>query len=124
VELEVSELPWASEVVDDEEAAFEQVVAQAPDLLLRRSPRPDLDDVGDGVLEEARVVEREDVRTVGEGTDERRLVDDSQEVVLGARVVVRPGGLAPATPPEAESAAAIRAERSLRRGRPLRGVQR
>ena len=49
------------EVVDDDEAALLEVLAQRGRFVVGHLPPPDFDDVGDGILEQFRIVERQAV---------------------------------------------------------------
>ncbi len=79
-----------AEVVDDDEAALLQVRAQARRLLVGHDPGAGLAHVRDRVLEQLRIVERQDVRFVRVRVQVAQLVQDLHEMLLAGRVVVRP----------------------------------
>src|SRR5688500_7309135 len=87
------------EVVDDEEATLEQVLAEPLDLGVGRAPETRLGEVGDWKAEELRVIEIEDVAPIEAGSDAADLRDDSWEMPVGLRVVVRPGRATPEASP-------------------------
>ena len=78
------------EVVDDHEPALLQISAERRRLAIGHHPPVGLDDVGDGILEEIGVVERQRVDLLGVGTEERDLIHDAHEVLFGERMSVAP----------------------------------
>src|SRR5437588_1015644 len=78
------------EVVDDEEAAFEQEGAQVRRFLRRHRPRPGFAEVRDGIPEQLRTVERQDIGLLGVRVEIAHLVEDLHEMLFARRVIVRP----------------------------------
>ena len=85
-----AEISLGLEVVDDDEAALLHVGAEVRGLRVGHLPPADLDDVGDRILEQLRIVE-------GHGVDGflsaeiRNLVHNFDQVLFGDRIAVRPG---------------------------------
>jgi hypothetical protein len=77
-------------VIDEQEAALLQIRTQAGRLTIGHGPPADFDDVGDRILEEFRIVERDGVDLVLVGADEADLVHDLHQVALGERIAVDP----------------------------------
>src|SRR5262249_48873542 len=93
VELELEILPSTfeeavTEVVEDDEASLLKVRPEAKRLLVGHRPEAGLAHVGDRVLEELRVVEREDVRTLGIRADRGQRGEDLREMLFGGRIAV------------------------------------
>ncbi len=82
------------EVVEDREPTLEEVLPERLRLFLGRRKEAGLRDVQQGIAEQLRIGQAEDVAAAQGRIDERDLVHDLHEVALGARVVVRPGRLA------------------------------
>src|SRR5262245_39758154 len=103
--LEVGPGPFLfAEVVENDEAAFLEIRAEALGFLVGRHPVARLDHVGDRIVEQLRIVERQDVRPVDPRVHVRDLLQDLPEMHFAARIVVRPRRTA-ALP--AEPAAAV-----------------
>src|SRR3989441_1174133 len=79
-------------IVDDYEAAFLDVGAQRRGLAVRERPPADLDDVRDRILEQLRIIEREDVRIVCMRPEVADVVHDPHQVLLGDGIAVHPRG--------------------------------
>ena len=122
-----SQASRAPEVVDVEEAALQQVGAQALDLVVAEARRADVFHVEDRAAEEQRIGEADDdVVGLAVGlhldADERQLAEADGEVVVGAGVVGAPAlaavfeavaGVVAAA--EVEAAVEVVARRPLRR---------
>ena len=88
--LEVAPLRGAIEILEDREAALEQVVAKRRGLAIGQVPEAWFPHERDGVLEELGVVERQDAAAVVADVDVRQLTHDRAQILLGARIVVVP----------------------------------
>ena len=82
---QVLPLGVAVEVVEDDEAAFEEIGAQVRGLGLVGRPVAGLGHVDDGILEDARIVEIEDVAAVQMDAHVGDVVEDGGEVPIGRR---------------------------------------
>ena len=94
--LEVGPVARAAEVVEDHEAALEEIVPESLLFGLVHLPEAGLGDVGQRIAVKLRVVEGEDVAAALVGVQEGRGGQDPGQVALGAGIVVRPGRLTPA----------------------------
>src|SRR5690606_1767336 len=83
-----------AEVVVDREPALEELCPERLRLFFGRQAEDGIRDVQQGIAEQLRIGQAEDVAAAQGRIDERDLVHDLHEVALGARVVVRPGRLA------------------------------
>ena len=79
-----------AEVVENDEPALFQIGAEALGFLVGHRPEARLRHVGDRIVEQLRIVERQDVRAVEARLDVGDLLQDLREVDLAARIVVRP----------------------------------
>ena len=82
-----------AEIVEDDEAALEEIIPESRDFFVVRRPAARLGEVGNRVLQELGIVEREDVPAddlapLHEGTHRRQLAHDLHEVDVGAWIVV------------------------------------
>ena len=114
--LEVGPLRRAVEVLEDREAALQQVGAERLCFAVGEGPEPRLPHERDRVFEEIRIVERQDLVAVVVDVEVGQLADDRREVLLSPRVIVVPRVLnaettarrgevgAPAQPHKRESA--------------------
>ena len=100
--FEMAPLRGAVEILEHREAALQQVAAERRRLAIGQVPESRLPHERDRILEQLGIVERQDAAAVRVDVDVRQLSQDQREVLLGARVVVIPGG--------AEAAAARRAQ--------------
>ena len=80
----------AVEVLEDGEAALQQVGAKRLCFAVGEVPEPGLPHERDRVLEQIRIVERQDLVAVVVDVEVRELTDDRREVLLRARVIVTP----------------------------------
>src|SRR5690349_15474652 len=84
-----------AKIVEDHEAAFEQILAKARDLLLVRVPTTRFRHVAHWILEQRGIVERDD-RTaddrarLDERMDDRDVAKNLREVLFGVGIIVRP----------------------------------
>src|SRR6185295_468580 len=79
---------FAVEVVEDREAAFQQVLAKPVRFAVRQAPESGLPHVSDRVLEEIGIVEGKNQGAVGVQVDKRDFLENLGKVLLGARIVV------------------------------------
>ena len=100
------------EVIEDDEAALEQIVTQAQHFLVGRAPVSRLAEIRDGILEQLGIVEREDVAVLRANAQRGQLAEDPGEVPLATRVIVRPLDVLP------ESAVAAHGVANAREGEP------
>ena len=91
---EIGPVLAAPEVVEDDEAALLHELLHPIELFVRHQPEARLGHIGDRRGEELGIVHREDVAVIEMRRDEGELFQDPGEVALGARIVVRPRGLA------------------------------
>src|SRR5262249_58211193 len=85
-------LRGAVEIFEDGEAALQQICSKRLGLAVRQAPEPWLPHVGDRILEQLRVVERQDAAAVLADVKVSQLTQDLAQVLLGTRVIVIPGG--------------------------------
>jgi hypothetical protein len=80
----------AVEVLEDGEAALQQVGAKRLGFAVGQGPKTGLPHERERILEQIRIVERQDLIAVVVDVEIRQLADDRREVLLRARVVVTP----------------------------------
>ena len=102
-EEHVGVLANLAEVIEDEEASFEHIVANVLGLSIAHRPKAGLGDVSDRVPKEIRVTELEDVRARELHTHRRNLVEQPGQVPVGLRVIVTPHRAAPPAKSPAET---------------------
>ncbi len=78
------------EVVEDGEAALEEVLTEAGPLFVGHHPEARLPHIKDGVVEDLGVVQAQDA-PLRVDVDQRELAKDPGEVDFGSRIVVIPG---------------------------------
>ena len=100
--LEVVPLRRAVEILEHGEATLQQISAERARLDLGHRPEAGLPHEGDRILEQIRIVEREDATAVDVDVEIGELVQDLREMLFGARIVVIPRRV----PAAAEAAAA------------------
>ena len=86
----------AVEVLEHREAALQQVGAERLRLAIGEVPETGLPHVGDRILEQLGIVERQNQAAVGADVERGQRLEDAGQVLLGARVVVIPRGAEPA----------------------------
>ena len=77
------ELPIGAEVVEDDEAAFQEIRAQTGRLLVVHGPEPRLREIGNRILAQLRVVEREHAAFVDMRIQVADFLQDSRQIELG-----------------------------------------
>ena len=85
-----------TKIVEDDHSAFSKVIAQPLRLLVGHGPEAGLRHVENRIVEERRIVEREDVRAVDARRGECQLAQNLHHVDVGGRIVVHPRRLTPA----------------------------
>src|SRR5207244_11185829 len=85
----------AAEIVEDDEAALQQVRAERGSLFVVHRPEARLGHVRDWVLAQVRVVEGQNVALLDVRIEVADLVEDFRQVPLGIGIAVRPRGKTP-----------------------------
>ena len=80
-------------VIHYQESALQQVSAKAGDFFFSGIPATDFNDVRDGILEDFRVIQAEDVGALSLRIDEGCLLDDAEKVAFSPGIVVCPSRL-------------------------------
>ena len=84
----------AVEIVHHQEAALQQIIAQALGLLLGEGPGLDLDGVDQRIVEDVVAVEVDDL-LVASGVDARQAPERREKRDVGLGIIARPGPAAP-----------------------------
>ena len=91
--LKDTHLLLAAKIIDQQKAAAQQVFAQPLDFGVAHIHKADFTHISEGVFEQIRIVEAEDVFVfVLHDIEPGKLFEDFREVQPGFRVIVRPGG--------------------------------
>jgi hypothetical protein len=77
------ELPIGAEVVEDDEAAFQEIRAQTGRLLVVQGPEPRLREIGNRILAQLRIVEPEHAAFVDMRIQIADFLQDSRQIELG-----------------------------------------
>src|SRR6185503_1251479 len=81
----------AVEVLEYGKAALHQIRAEGCGLAIRQVPKTRLPHEGDRIVEQLRIVQRENQAVFSMRVEQRQLLEDHREMTLGARIVVVPG---------------------------------